>query len=119
MATAVKRPFSASQQTGLDSKVLDGRKCWVMRFEPDQLPMITEFWTVTMYKLPERLLVKDPLNHYSIGDRTPGLKLGPMDPCRLTSRMKTQAPTRPRIGCPHQPGLSSSWRVCMALRILF
>lgn len=24
--------LDASQQTGLDGKVLDGRKCWVMRF---------------------------------------------------------------------------------------
>jgi hypothetical protein len=68
--------FYASQQTGPDGKVLDGRKRWVMRFEPSQLPPVTEFWSITMYKLPERLLVENPLNRYSIGDRTPGLKLG-------------------------------------------
>ena len=68
--------FYASQQTGPDGKVLEGRKRWVMRFEPSQLPPVTEFWSITMYKLPERLLVENPLNRYSIGDRTPGLKLG-------------------------------------------
>ena len=66
----------ASQQTGPDGKVLDGRQRWVLRFEPGQLPPVTEFWSVTMYNLPERLLVNNPLNRYSIGDRTPGLKLG-------------------------------------------
>lgn len=68
--------FYASQQTGPDGKVLDGRRHWVLRFEPGQLPPVTEFWSVTMYNLPERLLVENSLNRYSIGDRTPGLKLG-------------------------------------------
>jgi hypothetical protein len=68
--------FYASQQTGSDGKVLDGRRHWMLRFEPGQLPPATEFWSVTMYNLPERLLVENSLNRYSIGDRTPGLKLG-------------------------------------------
>ena len=66
----------ASQQTGPDGKVLDGRRHWLLRFEPGQLPPVTEFWSVTMYNLPQRLLVNNPINRYSIGDRTPGLKLG-------------------------------------------
>ena len=69
--------FYATQQTGPDGQVLDGRKRWVLRFEPGQLPPVTEFWSVTMYKLPERLLVENPIQRYSIGDRTSGLKLGP------------------------------------------
>lgn len=68
--------FYASQQTGPDGQVLDGRRRWMMRFEPGQLPPVTEFWSLTMYKLPERLLVENPLQRYSIGDRTSGLKLG-------------------------------------------
>lgn len=68
--------FYATQQTGPDGQVLDGRKRWMLRFEPGQLPPVTEFWSVTMYKLPERLLVENPIQRYSIGDRTSGLKLG-------------------------------------------
>ncbi|MCP9797156.1 DUF1254 domain-containing protein [Cyanobium sp. Lug-B] len=68
--------FYATQQTGPDGQVLDGRRRWVLRFEPGQLPPVTEFWSVTMYKLPERLLVENPIQRYSIGDRTSGLKLG-------------------------------------------
>lgn len=48
----------------------------MLRFEPGQLPPVTEFWSVTMYNLPARLLVENSLTRYSIGDRTPGLKLG-------------------------------------------
>lgn len=66
----------ASQQTGPDGMVLDGRKRWMLRFEPGQLPPVTEFWSLTMYNLPERLLVENSLNRYSIGDRTPGLRFG-------------------------------------------
>ncbi len=68
--------FYATQQTGPDGQVLDGRRRWVLRFEPGQLPPVTEFWSVTMYTLPERLLVENPIQRYSIGDRTSGLKLG-------------------------------------------
>lgn len=66
----------ASQQTGPDGMVLDGRRRWMLRFEPGQLPPVTEFWSLTMYNLPERMLVENSLNRYSIGDRTPGLKFG-------------------------------------------
>lgn len=68
--------FYGSQQTDDAGNVLDGRSHWVMRFEPGQLPPVTQFWSITMYKLPQRLLVENPLNRYSIGDRTAGLKQG-------------------------------------------
>jgi hypothetical protein len=66
----------ASQQTGPDGKVLDGSRRWVLRFEPGRLPPVTEFWSITMYNLPERLLVDNPIGRYSLGDRTPGLRQG-------------------------------------------
>lgn len=65
----------ASQQTGPDGKLLDGRRRWVLRFPAGQLPPVSEFWSITMYTLPERLLVPNPIQRYSIGDRTQGLKL--------------------------------------------
>ena len=65
-----------SQQTDRDGKVLDGNRRWVMRFESGQLPPVTEFWSITMYNLPQRFLVGNPLNRYSIGDRTAGLVKG-------------------------------------------
>jgi hypothetical protein len=68
--------FYASQQKGPDGKVLDGRRKWVLRFPAGQLPPVSEFWSITMYNLPQRLLVPNPLQRYSIGDRTPGLRLG-------------------------------------------
>lgn len=75
-ANTKEEAIYGTQQTGPDGKVLDGNKHWVLRFEPGQLPPVNIFWSITMYKLPERLLVQNPINRYSIGDRTSGLKQG-------------------------------------------
>lgn len=64
----------ASQQTDPEGKLLDGNRKWLLRFAPGQLPPADLFWSITMYNLPQRLLVDNPLNRYSIGDRSPGLK---------------------------------------------
>ena len=41
-----------------------------------ELPPVDAFWSLTMYDVPEFYLVENPINRYSIGDRTPGLKKG-------------------------------------------
>lgn len=50
---------------------LDGTKTYELRFE--QEPPVSQFWSLTMYNLPQRLLVANPIDRYSIGDRTSGL----------------------------------------------
>lgn len=42
-----------------------------MHFPAGQQPPARYFWSATMYRLPERLLVDNPADHYSIGGRTP------------------------------------------------
>jgi hypothetical protein len=66
----------ASQQTDSEGKLLDGNRKWLLRFAPGQLPPADLFWSITMYNLPQRLLVANSIDRYSIGDRTKGLKLG-------------------------------------------
>jgi hypothetical protein len=39
---------------------------YTLRFAPDQLPPVNAFWSLTMYELPSRLLVANPLNRYLI-----------------------------------------------------
>lgn len=41
------------------------------------LPPVDAFWSLTMYDVPEFYLVQNPIDRYSIGDRTPGLQTGP------------------------------------------
>ena len=43
---------------------------YVMRFEKDELPAVDAFWSMTMYSLPDQLMVPNPIARYSIGDRS-------------------------------------------------
>lgn len=54
----------------------DGSKQTILYFPPGQLPPAKFFWSLTLYTLPDRLLYANPLNRYSIGDRTKGLVYG-------------------------------------------
>jgi hypothetical protein len=54
-----------------DGDALDGGSRYELRF--DQTPPVGAFWSVTMYDTPDFYLVANPINRYSIGDRTPGL----------------------------------------------
>jgi hypothetical protein len=38
---------------------------------------VDAFWSLTMYDVPDFYLVANPIDRYSIGDRTPGLQTGP------------------------------------------
>lgn len=64
----------ASQQTQADGTALDGLDKWSLRFAPGRWPPVDFFWSITMYALPDRGLVPNAINRYSLGDRTPGLK---------------------------------------------
>lgn len=61
--------FSAAKDG--DGDPLDASKHnYVIHF--DTPPPVKAFWSVTMYKLPVPLFIANPINRYSIGDRTPG-----------------------------------------------
>jgi len=62
---------------GSDDKgeLLDGSMhSYQLKFTADQIPPAKNFWSITMYKLPQRWLVDNPIDRYSIGSATPGLK---------------------------------------------
>jgi hypothetical protein len=45
---------------------LSGASKYTMRFAPGQLPPVNAFWSLTMYRMPESLLVANPINRYLI-----------------------------------------------------
>ncbi len=55
---------------------LDGSKKYVVHFDAGQLPTFDElgFWSLTLYDGETYQFVKNPINRYSIGSRTSGLK---------------------------------------------
>ncbi len=49
-----------------EGQSLDGTNRYTLRFAPGELPPVNAFWSLTMYRLPESLLVANPLNRYLI-----------------------------------------------------
>jgi hypothetical protein len=75
-----------------DGQPLDGSKGkYTLRFAPGQLPPVNAFWSITMYDLPQQLLVKNPINRYLINSpMLPGLKKD--DDGGLTLYIQAQSP---------------------------
>ena len=94
---------------------LDGTRRYELTFQTQ--PPVGAFWSVTMYDTQEFYLVANPIDRYSIGDRTPGLKLGadgsltialqpdePHDPDKRANWLPTpKAPFRPILRM-YEPG---------------
>ncbi len=53
---------------------LDGSHTYELTLAPP--PSVDAFWSLTMYDEPDYYLVANPIDRYSIGDRTPGLVTG-------------------------------------------
>jgi hypothetical protein len=54
-----------------DGNQLNGANSYTLRFTTT--PPVDAFWSITMYDMPDYYLVANPIDRYSIGDRTPGL----------------------------------------------
>lgn len=60
--------------TDKNNQPLLGSNKYILRFSKNQLPKAKYFWSITMYNLPKRFLVPNPIARYSIGNKTQGLK---------------------------------------------
>jgi len=72
-----------------DGERLTGARSYTLRF--DELPPVDAFWSLTMYDTPDYFLVDNPIDRYSVGDRTPGLRYGPDG--SLTIAIQHEQPT--------------------------
>jgi len=58
-----------------DREKLDGSKHnYILHFDADELPPAKAFWSITMYKLPEQLLIANEIDRYIVSSNTEGLK---------------------------------------------
>lgn len=57
-----------------DGVPLDGRQAYVLDFPAGGLPQVGAFWSLTLYDKRDCMLVENPLQRYSLGDRSPGLR---------------------------------------------
>ncbi|MGA8476735.1 MAG: DUF1214 domain-containing protein [Chthoniobacterales bacterium] len=56
----------------VNGEALSGTKKYVLHFDPNNWPPVKAFWSITLYQ--NYNLVANPINRYSIGKSTPGLK---------------------------------------------
>lgn len=61
---------------------LDGRNNYTLCFRKQDLPPVDGFWSITLY-YEKGFLAANPIDRYSIGDRTLGLTYGPDGSLRL------------------------------------
>jgi hypothetical protein len=47
-----------------EKQKLNGANRYTVRFAPGQLPPVNAFWSLTMYEMPQSLLVANPINRY-------------------------------------------------------
>ncbi|MGB3484311.1 MAG: DUF1214 domain-containing protein [Mycobacterium sp.] len=67
-----------SLPTDSDGQALDGSKAgYTLTFPPGGQPPVKYFWSLTMYDIPQRRLVSNPINRYSLGSDTPELRQNP------------------------------------------
>ncbi|MBL0370895.1 DUF1254 domain-containing protein [Rhizobium sp. KVB221] len=74
MAAAVNGIYGNSEQEAMypiyavdaAGQKLDGANTYTVHFASGQLPPVNAFWSLTMYELPQSLLVANPINRYLI-----------------------------------------------------
>jgi hypothetical protein len=109
-----------------DNQQLVGTQPYVLHLDKSQLPPEKFFWSMTLYDLPGRHLVANPINRYSIGDRTKQLKYGAdgsldiyvqhASPGKANESNWLPAPTGPytlimRIYGPEPPVFDGTWQL--------
>lgn len=83
-----------------DGNQLNGAHTYTLTFT--QTPPVDAFWSITMYDTPDYYLVANPIDRYSIGDRTPGLVYGADG--SLTITMSHDQPDEPANWLPAPAG---------------
>ncbi len=74
-ANSLEEAFYAAWQVDAEGKPLTAKiDRFVLKFPAGQLPPVNLFWSLTMYSVPDRFLVENSINRYSIGDLVDGLK---------------------------------------------
>ncbi|MFI6571475.1 DUF1254 domain-containing protein [Nocardia fluminea] len=85
---------------------LTGANTYTLRLDPT--PSVGAFWSITMYSIPDFYLVANPIDRYSIGDRTPGIVYD--DDGALTITIGHTAPSDPKARANWLPAPAGEFR---------
>lgn len=76
-ALGIEEAMYPVAEADADGEPLHGSRGYELRFAAGQGLRVGAFWSLTMYRRRDCLFVANAIARYSIGDRTPGLKLEP------------------------------------------
>jgi hypothetical protein len=66
---SVEEAFYTGGRQDNQGQPLQGGRRYRLRFAPGQLPPASEFWSLTLYDLPDRQLVANPIDRYCLSSR--------------------------------------------------
>jgi hypothetical protein len=73
-ALGIDEAMYATAEVDVEGEALVGSRAYDMHFPPDGLPQVDAFWSLTLYRRSDCLLVANPIGRHSIGDRTADLR---------------------------------------------
>lgn len=86
---SVEEAFYTGTRQDNQGQPLQGGRRYRLHFAPGQLPPVSEFWSLTLYDLPDRQLVANPIDRYCLSSRD---RLQLDEDGGLTLVMQTRAP---------------------------
>ena len=81
-----------------------GSKSYEITYPPGMLPPVTLFWSATMYDMPDRQLVDNPIDRYSVGSNSPQLKYAADGSLTIYVQLASPGPDRESNWLPAPPG---------------
>lgn len=66
---SIEEAFYTGSANDAEGQPLQGGQNYRLHFAPGQLPPVSEFWSLTLYDLPDRQLVANAINRYSLSSR--------------------------------------------------
>jgi hypothetical protein len=101
-ALGIEEAMYPTAEVDADGQALHGSNRYELRFAPGSGPHVDAFWSLTVYRRSDCLLVANPIQRHSIGDRTPGLQYEADG--GLVIRLQADVPGPGRNWLPTPPG---------------
>lgn len=75
-ALGIEEAMYPTAEVDAEGVLLNGSHAYELHFPPGARPEVDAFWSLTLYRRSDCLLVANPIHRYSVGDRLPGLLTG-------------------------------------------
>ena len=72
-ALGIEEAMYPTAEVDAEGVTLNGSHIYELRFPPGATPEVDAFWSLTLYRRSDCLLVANPIHRYSVGDRLQGL----------------------------------------------